>query len=218
MKVGYDYYVKLVRSIHDHFNLVHVGVEILSTSKRIMNEVMCCAEDNNLNIFYQDTDSMHIVQDQVPILAERFQEDYDRELIGEDLGQFHIDFEMEGAKKNADIYSVESYFLGKKTYYDKLESINDENKVIHSEHIRNKGVPNTAMYGYAEAHNISVKDLYKHHYDGGEIEYDLTLKKGIKTKKTKDMGIETMKQGDKGTTRRVKIRDADQKRVPTIYV
>ena len=65
---------------------------------------------------------------------------------------------------------------------------------------------------------LSVQDLYKHHYEGGEIEYDLTLKNGIKTKKTKDMGIETMKQGEKGTTRRVKVRDADLKRVPTIYV
>ena len=125
---------------------------------------------------------------------------------------------MDGAKKNADIYSVETYFLGKKTYYDKLESINDENNVIHREHVRNKGVPNTAIYGYAEANNASVKDIYKYHYDGGEIEYDLTLKKGIKIKKTKDMGIETMKQGDKGTTRRVKIRGADLKREPTIYV
>ena len=36
------------------------------------------------------------------------------------MGQSHIDLEMDGAVD--DIYAVESYFLGKKVYYDKLES------------------------------------------------------------------------------------------------
>ena len=75
VRVGSDYYVKLIRSIHNHFIFVHVGVEVLSTSKRIVNEVMCTAEDNNLNIYYQDTDSMRIVYDQVPILADCFKKE-----------------------------------------------------------------------------------------------------------------------------------------------
>ena len=37
-------------------------------SKRIMNEVMCLAEDLGLNIYYQDTDSMHINYEEVEIL------------------------------------------------------------------------------------------------------------------------------------------------------
>ena len=78
---------------------------------------MCCAEDNNLNIYYQDTDSMHIVYDQVPILAEGFKNKYNRELIGEELGQFHVDFEMEGAKEGAEIYSIESYVLIEKNLF-----------------------------------------------------------------------------------------------------
>ena len=45
VKVGNRYYVKKIKSILEHFNYCHVGVEILSMSKRIMNEVICLAED-----------------------------------------------------------------------------------------------------------------------------------------------------------------------------
>jgi hypothetical protein len=38
----------------------YIGAFILSMSKRIMSEVMCLAEDNGIEIYYQDTDSMHI--------------------------------------------------------------------------------------------------------------------------------------------------------------
>ena len=55
-----------------HYNYCHCGVEILSMSKRIMNEVMCSAEDLDLEIFYQYTDSMHIKYEEVPILTKDF--------------------------------------------------------------------------------------------------------------------------------------------------
>ena len=48
VKVGGKYYVKQIKPIINHFNYVHIGCEILSTSKIIMNEVMCLAEDMNL--------------------------------------------------------------------------------------------------------------------------------------------------------------------------
>ena len=38
---------------------------------------------------------------------------YGLELVGEDLGNFHIDFSMD--KANSEIYAIESLFLGKKT-------------------------------------------------------------------------------------------------------
>ena len=38
----YLYDIKMIKPIIEHFNRVHIGVEILSMSKRIMNEVMCC--------------------------------------------------------------------------------------------------------------------------------------------------------------------------------
>ena len=41
-------------------------------SKRIMNEVMTLAEDEGLNIWYQDTDSMHINYEEIELLALAF--------------------------------------------------------------------------------------------------------------------------------------------------
>ena len=37
-------------------------------SKRIMNEVMTLADDEQLSIWYQDTDSMHINYEEVDVL------------------------------------------------------------------------------------------------------------------------------------------------------
>ena len=72
VKVGDRYYIKKIKSILNHFNYSHCGVEILSMSKRIMNEVMTLAEDEGLNIWYQDTDSMRINYEEVELLALAF--------------------------------------------------------------------------------------------------------------------------------------------------
>merc|ERR1712167_356405 len=43
IKVGGRYYVKKIKSVLNHYNYVQCGVEILSMSKRVMNEVMTLA-------------------------------------------------------------------------------------------------------------------------------------------------------------------------------
>ena len=110
--------VSVGSTMTDHFNRCHIGVEILSMSKRIMNEVICLAEDNSLNIYYQDTDSIHIEDKDIAVLSALYKNKYDKDLIGNNLGQFHSDFELEGANKN--IIATDSIFLGKKSYVDKL--------------------------------------------------------------------------------------------------
>ena len=60
----------------------YIGVMILSISKRIMNEVICTAEDygrspeavgrNGIEIYYQDTDSMHIGLNDIKRLSELY--------------------------------------------------------------------------------------------------------------------------------------------------
>ena len=72
---------------------------------------MALAEDEGLKIWYQDTYSMHINYEEVEILAATFRKKYNRELIGEDMLQFHIDFDLDGACGG--IYSTESYFLAR---------------------------------------------------------------------------------------------------------
>ena len=46
------------KSLDESFNSVHLGVQILSYSKRIMNQVLATAEDIGVKAFYTDTDSM----------------------------------------------------------------------------------------------------------------------------------------------------------------
>ncbi|EEY68753.1 uncharacterized protein PITG_19132 [Phytophthora infestans T30-4] len=51
------------KSLSEHFSPAHLGVQVLDSSKHIMNRVMCLAEDIDAKIWYQDTDSMHIDYD-----------------------------------------------------------------------------------------------------------------------------------------------------------
>ena len=74
---------------------------------------MALAEELGVEIWYQDTGSMHMDDNKVDLLGEAFQNKCNRELVGEDLGQFHVDFEMAGALD--DIYAKENYFIAKNT-------------------------------------------------------------------------------------------------------
>ena len=168
-----------------------IGVQILSMSKRIMNEVMCLAEDLDIMIYYQDTDSMHIPVEKVPKLEEEYYKKYGRILRGSDMGQFHPDFDSDIL--TGDIQSVESYFLGKKAYCDKLASdtfghwfniLTGEADYDH--HLRMKGIPNNLLDSEYE----DPLELYKHLYDGGEYNFNL-LKLKPSFEMTKNMNIKT---------------------------
>lgn len=161
-----------VNPINNHFNIAQVGVSILSWSKRIMNEVMCLAEDNGLKMFYQDTDSIHITAEHIEILAKLFYGVYGRELIGDELGQFHSDFDLKGCDN---VYASRSIFLGKKCYIDELkgtDEITGEEKTGY--HIRAKGIPNSTIKYTANKMGINVFELYERLYKGDAVKFDLT--------------------------------------------
>ena len=141
-------------------------------SKRITNKVFSCADDLNIKLYYQDTDSIHLNYEDVDKIVERYKDKYDLNLVGEDLGNFHVDFDLYGA--TSEIYAIESLFLGKKTYIDILESTDKDGKTINSEHIRMKGIPTPCIKYYAEQHNITVLDTYKELYNNEVIKFDLT--------------------------------------------
>lgn len=112
-------FVEVYKDILKSFNHAHIGSEILSLSKRIMCEVMDIAEDHNIKMIYTDTDSIHIEDSRINELATLYKKKFNRELIGKDLGQFHTDFNDFKIKHPV---SVESWFLAKKIYIDKLIS------------------------------------------------------------------------------------------------
>ena len=58
-----------------------------------MNRTMVLAKQNDIPIFYQDTDGMHLFERDVPRLVELFKNKYDQDLIGAELTQFHEDFD-----------------------------------------------------------------------------------------------------------------------------
>ena len=124
-----------------------------------MNKVFSCADDCDIKIYYQDTDSIHLKYDDVDKIENGYKEEYGSEFVGEELGNFHIDFSMDDA--NTEIYAIWSLFLGKKTYIDILEPTDKDGKTINSEHIRMKGIPAPCIKYYAQQKGITGLDAYK---------------------------------------------------------
>ena len=186
---------KKYKPINNHFNFCMLGINVLSMSKRIMNEVMCLAEDLNIKIFYQDTDSLHLYEEDVKILSDKYNEIYQRPLIGKSLGQFHSDFHYITNKDDEDIVAIKSIFCGKKSYIDMLQNKNGDIGF----HARMKGITMKSLAKTAnemfpddvpvECHEYedgcilfipktkgekySLYSLYKYLYDGNEVTFDL---------------------------------------------
>ena len=175
----------MVKPLNEHFNRAQVGSEILAMSKRIMNEVMCLAEDNGCDIFYQDTDSMHIFDKDIGVLSDKFREVYGRELIGKNFGQFHSDFKIDGA---SEIYSRKLIALGKKAYIDELVGKDADGNEVIDYHIRLKGIPNSTILDHAtrfgrvrndvaeyeDSGKKNVWELYEEMLQGQTKAFDLT--------------------------------------------
>ena len=165
------YEVKTINPINNHFNNASCGVEVLAMSKRIMNEVMCLAEDLKLKIYYQDTDSMHIRNIDIKKLNDNFKLKYNKELIGKNMGQFHTDFTSKILDKKT-IYAKRSIFLGKKCYIDELT---DKKGKIIDYHIRMKGISEDSIkyHAYLDFKNDPYL-LFEYLYEGNEYTFDLT--------------------------------------------
>lgn len=165
------------KSINDHHNNVHQGVQVLSYAKQLMNEVICLAEDNDIEILYTDTDSIHIVDVDIPKLEQKFKEKYGRELRGEDLNQFNEDFDS----NLAGVKSTTFIGIAKKCYIDELKGINTKTGKEETEyHIRLKGCPNPSILREVDRRGITPLELYELLYDDTRISFDL-LKKADNT-------------------------------------
>ena len=160
----------------------HIGALILGMSKRIMNEVICLAEDNDIPIYYQDTDSIHMNKKDVEMLERLFNNKYQRKLIGSEMGQFHIDFPL---VKGKEPISKKSIFLGKKAYIDCLFNEDGDKQYF----IRMKGVPEDVIINTCNDMNISVEELYERMYEGSEVDFNLLNSDKPKFDFTKDFQI-----------------------------
>jgi len=207
------YRLKVFKPLLEHYNRPHVGSSVLAMSKRIMNEVMCLAEDNDISLYYQDTDSIHITANKIDLLSEKFEEKYERKLIGNNMCQFHSDFDLAGA---TDIVSKKSIFLGKKSYIDVLQGVGKDGETIEGYHIRLKGIPLASIDHYCNSNNINAYQLYEQLRDGIETKFDLLCGKydvdGViynnkpKFKKAGDKSIRSLKEFDR-VLNKVKLTD-----------
>ena len=182
--------LKMLTPISNTFTLSLLGIQVLSMSKRIMNEVMCLAYDIGCKIYYQDTDSMHINIKDLERLVLEYKEKYGRELIGEGLGQFHSDFPTEGFDQMP--HALESYFLMKKFYIDKL--CVDGSDVVRYMY-RCKGISNESMDNFVQREldgNYMLVYEYLFSDSKNEMIFDL-LDGKTRFKHNKDLTISTVK-------------------------
>ena len=182
--------VKTLKPIDKHFNFSLLGIQVLSMSKRIMNEVMCLAFDIGCCIYYQDTDSFMIKRSDLEILEKGFKEKYNRDLIGTNLGNFHCDFPSINGHDEMP-FSVEAYFLMKKMYVHKITDSSNEIDYV----IRGKGLTQKSIqYAFRDKQfNGNVMELYKHLYEGNEYTFDLTKGQPCFSM-NKDMTVSTLKK------------------------
>ena len=176
------------KTLDESYSSPHLGSQVLSYSKRLMNRVICTANDHNMKIYYTDTDSMLLEEDDVLKLAEIYKEKYGRELIGKNLGQFHCDFDFKGMD---DVKSIGLLVLGKKCYINKLQGIDKNGDKQYSWHIRLKGVSEDAIKHHID--ELKKQDaiydewaMYKKLYDGESIEFDLNVNNKVRFQKGKD--------------------------------
>lgn len=173
------YRVKRIIPFNQHFNLAHIGSELLSISKRIMNNVMCLAEDNGIFIRYTDTDCLHLAENDIAKLRLAYFKKYGNELIGDELGQFHSDFkiinENDKKEKYKDVVACKSLYLGKKSYLGSLRGFNVKYGYINDYHARMKGVMSNCVYIYADENNMKndIWAVYHEMFEGKNIKFDL---------------------------------------------
>ena len=79
-----------------------------------MTRVFGSAADIDVKIHYRDTDSIHLNYEDVDKVVKRYKDNYGLELVGDELGKFHVYF-PDIEKGCGEVYGTESLFLGKKT-------------------------------------------------------------------------------------------------------
>lgn len=178
---------------HEHVNMCHIGSQVLAMSKMIMHEVLHTAENLDIMVYYQDTDSLQFYKDRLPELEEAYLKKYGRVLAGNNLGQFNCDFKCPHKCKN--LCGGESIYLGKKLYCVRLS--------CGAYHTKCKGVSSDSMKFTAKQLNINDIQLYKRLFDGETIDFDLTCQGSKFVARYTSDGIQALQSGQ--FTRKVRV-------------
>lgn len=163
------------KSVYRHKSYNHIASVILAYSKHIMNKVIYLALDNNIPVYYTDTDSLFIPKDKVDTLAILYQNKYNHSILGNSLGQFKSDYTKQVPPKSTDIHCSKAIFLGKKLYCTELTYTLD-NKTHTTYIAKIKGIPEAAVDYTINKLSYSNKfELFEDLARGISIDFDLTL-------------------------------------------
>lgn len=163
----------------EHVNKNYFGSLILGMSKRIMNEVIYCKipiqetlDDKYKHVYKQvgdnkryplvfsgDTDSLHVLKRDLPLLIDSYKKEYNRDLIGKQMGQFHSDFE-DIDEETIDKVGVKEVFMSPKTYCILVKYTLKDGSCIFKEQYRFKGINSTALKTHCNLKNVSIMDWY----------------------------------------------------------
>lgn len=190
-----DTRVQSRKAINNHFNQQHVASMILEQAKHLMRKVLLLQErlESPLanNIYYTDTDSIHISRKSWMELEKIYFDIYQDQLEGPNLGQFHSDFAISGTYQHdengklvpsfikekdllgGNLYSRKLYVCGKKAYMDVLTS--DKNLDITLFHFRLKGIPNSSVIQKCDdEYDGDIEQLYKELVHGKKIRFTIS--------------------------------------------
>ena len=85
------YTVKLLKSITLNYNVPQFGVQVLSESRKRMNEIINYCHDNNISIYSIKTDSFVIPSKCVKLFEQKYK-------LGHELGEFKIEYDAKHIK------------------------------------------------------------------------------------------------------------------------
>ena len=140
---------------------VNFGCEVLAGSRAVICPVSAMVEQiTGKPCLYTDTDSLHLYGWQVDAIAGAFKAYFGLDMIGGELGQFHVDFEPRTFRKGEKcLGSARFCGVGKKMYIDEL--IGSEGSSEY--HRRAKGI---------RADSISMEEYLQLYY-GATLYKDL---------------------------------------------
>lgn len=185
----FSHCVEMYKEVYRHWSAPHLGVMILDYSKRIMNRLHKIAHEMKMPIYYMDTDSMHLLDDDIKKMTREFKVQYPHinngELIGKKLGQFHNDFGISPVGPvslpsfdESDIRSSEFLAYGKKCYIHCLHAPCKQGEKkdadrVYGNALAMKGFTQDSVYDTCNRFEISLEQLYQNVFDGEAYVADL---------------------------------------------
>ena len=200
--------VEVKKPVYSHANMPHLGSEILSQSKVIMQRVMSLAQDLGIKILYTDTDSMQIPADSLDHLSERYKKKYGRVLIGSELSQFHSDYDDLDKSQVKPSEARKAWYIAKKIYHGDTYAENAAGDVFTGTHSKMKGISDRALRWESKQRNIEVSSIYQDLFELKAVTFDL-INNGKKTLKLDYTKKFTVMQRE-AMTRRVSLLQRDE--------